>query len=84
MPFISKYVTNDAKIAMPIDYAALAILYNIIGLAALFARKNEQSSLLVVYMLMLGNLLMFIGYFYILSKARQLEDRKGKDHNKLI
>ncbi len=59
------------QVALPINYAGLAILYNILGLAAMYSHQSGQSSLLVIYLLLLGNFLMFVGYFYILDKVRR-------------
>ncbi len=67
----SNSVFRNPEIALPINYAGLAILYNILGLGAMYAKQAQQSAILIVYLLLLGNFLMFIGYFYILEKVRK-------------
>jgi hypothetical protein len=62
---------KNYELALPINYAGLAILFNILGLAALYTNANPQSALLHVLALFLGNFLMFIGYLYILKRVRQ-------------
>ena len=64
-----KQETRLMEASLPLNYAGLAILYNILGLGAMFAKRSEQTVLLIVYLLILGNFLMMVGYLYIMRRA---------------
>ena len=71
--FFGKVPNKDVDTALPINYATLAIIFNILGLGAMYSEQSTQKAVLVVLMLFLGNLLMFVGYFFILKKIRVWE-----------